>query len=256
MMKRIFALASISALGGLTAATSAAGCSSEEPKASPPADAGIDVKRGKDAGPPAVEPTEPEEPASCLSTDPIDATRFPYSKALKSAGACTDDDLKKISAFFKTKTNANEEVLVSEWSKEVSQKCAKCAFGAFDAAEWSPILVKEDKLDNVNRGGCIEILSGKEACGQAYQQVTECRLEACLAKCKTQDEFTACLQDAEGIFTGPCKASYDAMDKECGNNLGAYENGCRGSEWTFEGPIKVQCITGGGGPKTDAGDGG
>ena len=254
MMKRIFALASVSALGGLTAASAATGCSSDEPAGSRPTDAGIDVNRGRDAGP-AVDPTEPEEPESCLSTEPIDATRFPYARAMRSAGACTEDDLKAISTFFKEKTNAGEDVVVSEWSKEVSEKCAKCAFSTIDATEWAPILVKEDRLENVNRGGCIEVLSGSEACGRAYQQVTECRLEACLAKCKTQDEFTACLQDAQGIFTGPCKASYDVMDKECGNNLGAYENGCRGTEWTFEGPIKVQCITGGG-PKTDAGDGG
>lgn len=255
MMKRIFALASISALGGLTAAASAAGCSSDEPQASSPTDAGIDAQRGREAGPPAVDPTEPEEPASCLSTDPIDATRFSYAKALTSRGACTDDELQKLSAFFKAKTSANEDVLASEWSKEVSDDCAKCAFGAEDAAEWSPILIKDDKLENVNRGGCVELLSGKEACGQAYQQVTQCRLEACLVKCETQDEFTACLQDAEGIFTGPCKESYDRMDKECGSNLGAYEQACRGAEWTFEGPIKVQCITGGG-AKSDAGDGG
>ena len=252
MMKRIFDLASISALGGLTAAASAAGCSSDESTGAP-TDAGIDVKRGKDAGPPVGEPTEPGEPESCLSTDPIDATRFPYAKARESAGACTDDELASISAFFKEKTGANQDVVVSEWSKEVGEKCAKCAFSMSDAAEWGPIIVKDDRLENVNRGGCIEVLSGNEACGRAYQQVTECRLEACLAKCKTQDEFTACLQDAQGIFTGPCKEAYDLMDKECGNNLGTYEKACRGTEWTFEGPIKIQCITGGG--ESDAGDG-
>jgi len=251
MMKRIFALASVSALGGLTAAASAAGCSSDEAAGSRPTDAGIDVKRGKEAGP-AVDPTEAGDLESCLSTDPIDATRFPYAKAVKSAGACTEDDLKAISAFFEEKTNAGDEVLVSEWSKEVSEQCSKCAFTTSDAAEWGPILVKDDRLENVNRGGCIEVLSGSEACGRAYQQVTECRLEACIAKCKTQDEFTACLQDAEGIFDGPCKESYDLMDEDCGAMLGAYETGCRGTDWTFEGPVKVQCITGG--AAGDAGD--
>ena len=253
MMKRIFALASISALGGFTATAIVGGCSSDESKATPPADAGIDARRGKDATPPPS-PTEPEEGESCLSTEPIDATKFPYAKALRSPGACTDDELKAISSYFKTKTSADEDVLVSEWSKEVTPNCAKCAFSAADATEWAPILVKDDKLDNVNRGGCIEIMSGKESCGRAYQQVTECRLEACLAKCQTQDEFTECLQAAGAIFTGPCKVSYDAMEQECGNNLASYESACRGTEWTFEGPIKVQCITGGG--KADAGDGG
>lgn len=258
MVKKLFALASVSALAGLVSAVGAAGCS-ETVVQQGPADAG--PKEASTKPPPVDAGEEEPEPVSCAGKDPIDATQYPYASALKSAGACTTDDLTNLSAYFKTKLDADEDVLVSQWSKEVSDTCSACVFGGTDAAEWAPLLVKDDKLDGVNRGGCVEVVSGKPACGKAYQQVTECRLNACLptsqggvGTCKTQEEFEACLDDAEGIFTGPCKDSFDALIKECGNNLGAYEDACKGVAYTFEGPIKVQCITGGAKTDVDAGD--
>jgi hypothetical protein len=252
MIKKLFALASVSALAGLVSAVGAAGCS--ETEVTPAADGGGTPDSGKKDGGPKTTPdadVEPE-PTSCMVKDPIDATQYPYKTPTKSVGACTTEELTKLSAYYKA--HANEEPAVSEWSKEVSEKCATCVFSDGEGSTWSPVLVQDDKLANVNRGGCVEILSGKPACGKAYQQVTECRLEACATKCKTQDEFTECLQDGQSIFTGPCKDAYDAMETACGNSLKAAETGCAGKDWTFEGPIKVQCITGGG--KADAGDGG
>jgi hypothetical protein len=255
MVKKLFVLASVTALAGLVSAVGAAGCSSSDPvpAGGGATDAKTDTKVGKDTGPIPGDETEPE-PASCLSKDPIDATKFPYTKALKAVNACTTKELSDLSAFFKTKSDAKEDVKVTEWAAVVSEGCSKCVFSDGTGAEWTPILVdaEKDELDSVNRGGCIELLSGKESCGAAYQRVTECRLEACLKECKTQDEFTTCLQDGQGIFTGPCKTAYDLMETECGANLGAYETGCKGTAWTFEGPIKVQCITGGAKP-ADAG---
>ena len=253
MVKKLFALASVTALAGLVSAVGAAGCS-ETVVESGASDAGAsDAAKKSDAKTPNPGDDEEEpDPVSCLNTDPIDATKFPYTKALRAAGSCTDAEHKALSDYFEAKVDANEDVLVSEWSKEVSANCAKCVFSD-GTGDWTPIIVKDDELDNVNRGGCIEILTGKEACGEAYQQVTECRLEACATKCKTQDEFSECLKDAQGIFTGPCKDAYDNMESSCGNNLAAAEKGCQGTKWTFDGPIKVQCISGGG---ADAGDGG
>lgn len=255
MVKKLFALASVTALAGLVSAVGAAGCSETVVEPGGTTDSGAaDAKKSdaKTTTPPDDDAEAP--PESCLSTDPIDATKFPYTKALKAVGACTTKESADLSAFFKTKNDAKEDVKVTEWSAVVSDGCAKCVFSDGTGAEWTPILVdaEKDELESVNRGGCIELLSGKESCGRAYQQVTECRLEACLKECKTQDEFTTCLQDGEGIFTGPCKTAYDLMETECGANLGAYETGCKGTAWTFEGPIKVQCITGGA-KSTDAG---
>jgi len=253
MVKKLFALASVTALAGLVSAVGVAGCSDTVDNVTPTPDASPDVKVKPDAA--AADDDDDDVEPSCMSTDPIDATTFPYAKALNAPGSCTAAEATKLAAYYKEAYDANaaDKVLASEWGAEVSEDCAKCVFTASDADTWGAMLVKDDKLEAVNRGGCIEIQSGKEECGKAYQQVSDCRLEACITKCKTQDEFSACLQDGQAIFTGPCKESYDAMDTACGTSLQAYETACQGKAWTFEGPIKVQCV---GTAKTDAGDGG
>lgn len=202
---------------------------------------------GSEAGPgPGPGPGPNPDPNSCLDTTPINATLFPYKKAGVTPGACTNAELTTLSNYFKSQTNAGLDVSIASWSAQVSASCSKCVFSNGTGTTWTPIITSGDELANVNRGGCIEIKSGKESCGRAYQQVTECRLEACLSLCQTQAEFTACVQDAASIFGagGPCKTAFDKMDLECGANLATYENACLGTSWTFEGPIKAQCING------------
>ncbi|MBX3263197.1 MAG: hypothetical protein KIS78_10050 [Labilithrix sp.] len=249
MIKKIFALASVSALTGLVSAAAAAGCSSnEEPKGSasdgapPPTQTndGGDDTEGREPG------SRPNDTQSCMETRAIDMTRFPYARAKRAANACTTQELDEISAFFRTKAQNAQDIVISDWAKSVSEGCAACVFSDGTGAEWTPILTKGDKLDDVNRGGCIEIASGKEACGRSYQHVAECRLEACSNTCDTAEGFTACLQDVQGIFSGPCKGAYDALERDCGTNeLPTYEAACKGTAFTFEGPIRVQCINGG-----------
>jgi hypothetical protein len=249
MVRKLFALASVSALAGVVSVSGAAGCSESAPQQGPSdSGAGAGDAKAKDSGKPTI-PGEEEvnetEPESCMAKDPIDSSNFPYTKARKSPGACTEKEADDIAAYFKKEVEADRDVLVSEWQKAVSANCAKCVFSDGTQTEWTPIISKDDALDTVNRGGCIEVLSGKESCGRAYQQVTECRLQACLQQCTAQREFEDCLGDSKAIFAGPCKGAYDTMEKECGTNLGAYENGCKGTTWTFEGPVKVMCVTGG-----------
>ena len=51
--------------------------------------------------------------------------------------------------------------------------------------------------------------------------------------------------DVASIFTGPCKTAYTTLERKCGEDLSKYEAQCKGSAYTFEGPIKVQCVSGG-----------
>ena len=172
--------------------------------------------------------------------------RFPYARAKKAANACTTKEVDDLATYFRNKAENGQDIKISEWAKSVSDGCAACVFSDGTGSEWTPILTKGDKLDDVNRGGCIEIQSGKEACGRAYQHVAECRLEACSKTCDTADGFTACLQDVQGIFSGPCKAAYDDLDKNCGKDaLAGYEAACKGNAFTFEGPVRAQCVNGG-----------
>ncbi|MBX3212276.1 MAG: hypothetical protein KF850_09610 [Labilithrix sp.] len=251
MVKKLFALASVTALAGIVSAVGAAGCSETVVEDSPTDAGSPDTGAKKDAAPPDE---EPEPDPTCLTKDPVDMSGEPYKTALKSPGACTSDEQTTLTAYFKAKVDANEDVKVSEWSKEVSDDCAKCIFSDGTGDTWGPIITKDDKIDTVNQGGCYEIATGKESCGRAFQQYTACRIDACLVDCKTQEEFTACIQDQDAIYQGPCSATITAVQKECGNNLQGALTACKNTAWTFDAPIKSQCVTGGG--QADAGDGG
>ncbi len=247
MLKRIFALASVTALTGLLSAVAAAGCSSDEPKAQTSLEAGSPNQPnggGSSNGNLQDGGGSPDDDIACMEKDAIDETKFPYATAKKAPNACSAKELEDLAKFFTDKAQNTEDISIAEWKGTVSDTCAKCVFSEATGAEWSPILVKGDKLDNVNRGGCIEIASGKRSCGQAYQRVAECRLAACVDTCKSAEGFTECLGDVEGIFTGPCKGAYKALQDECGADLEKYEAACRGNSYTFEGPVRVQCVNG------------
>ncbi|MBN9163765.1 MAG: hypothetical protein BGO98_49345 [Myxococcales bacterium 68-20] len=250
MVKKLFALASVTALTGLVSAVGVAGCSDSESETTPSTtDAGTDAKPPREAAPPPDEEEEPEPEGTCVTKNPIDATQFPYQKAEQVPGACTTEELKKLTDYFATKVSANEDVKVSEWKKEVAAKCASCIFSEESDTSWGPIIEKDDAFALVNQGGCIEIASGKEACGRAYQQTMTCWLEACLVDCKTQEEFDACRADQNSIWSGPCKDTFDNLQKECGSSISAYQNACKNNKWTFDAAFVRQC----GGEATDAG---
>ncbi len=251
MVKKIFALASVTTLTGLVSTVALMGCSTknEDPiKAGPTADAQTPPKVTPDGGGSEADPTrkpDTDAPKGCMETKAIDATKFPYLKAKKQANACTTKELDALSSYFTDQAKKQEDITIADWTKTVSDGCAKCVFSDGAGAEWTPILTKGDKLEDVNRGGCIEIASGKESCGRAYQQVAACRLAACTETCDTPDGFTECLANVADIFTGPCKTAYTSLERECGDKLSDYEAQCKGTAYTFEGPVKVQCINGG-----------
>jgi hypothetical protein len=248
MTSKIFALASVMALTGLVSTVAIAGCSTKD-------EAGAKVVAG-DAQPPVTLGPDGGGIAEgdggggggssgCMQTNAIDATKFPYQPAKKQPNACSQKELDSLTGYFTDQARKQQDISVLDWRKTVSDGCAQCAFSDEGETNWAPILTKGDKLDDVNRGGCIEIASGKQSCGQAYQQVAECRLAACTDTCETPDGFSACLNDVQGIFTGPCKTAYTTMERECGEDLAKYEAQCKGSSYTFEGPVKVQCVNGG-----------
>ncbi len=259
MVKKLFALASVSALTGLVAAVGAAGCTTEETTVTPETDSGVaDAK--KDSKGPVDEPDEEEPPATCAAKDAVDLSGIAYTKALAQPGACTTKEVADLTAYFAANSSKNP-FKISDWATSVSDGCAACVFTESDAAAWGPILVKDDQLDGVNFGGCVEIQSGKEACGEAWQQLNECTVVACLpadqggqGTCTTQDEFDEC-RNSQDTLQGPCGATITNVQKECGSGLEAYLTACdppAGAKYIFEGTIPAHCITGGNTP--DAGE--
>lgn len=272
-VKKLFALASITALTGFVATGFTAACSSTEVVTIPneagssTSSSGSAVKKDAKAGTSSGTPVGDDDDTTgddddtaeptCLSKDPIDATAFPYTKSAKAVkGACTTKELTDFSAYYKA--HVSDDDFLDTWPTAVSEKCSTCIFtdATGDApTTWGPIVIAVDdqgaKDLSINRGGCVETVSGKEACGRAYQQFQDCTIQACLKDCKTQAEFTKCRQDGT-VLTTSCKDALAALKTECGEKtVGQYETACKGTTYTFEGPIKVLCITGAG--ATDAG---
>jgi len=279
-VKKLFALASVTALTGFVATGLTAACSSTD-VVTIPNEAGSssgsttssggakksDAKGGTSSGQVVgddddVAPGDDDDTAAvptCLNKDPIDATKYDYTKVAKGQkAACTTKELSDFSAYYKA--HASDDDVIDTWPTSVSEKCATCIFpdATTDPAPttWGPMVITLDdqmaKQFNVNRGGCIEAVSGKEACGRSYQQFQDCTIDACLKDCKTQADFTKCRQDAT-VLTTSCKDAFTAVKNDCGEKtIGGYETACKGTTYTFEGPIKVLCITGSGGT-VDAG---
>ena len=254
MVSRIFTLAGVATLMGIAIAASATGCSNDEGAAAPEVDAGAkDAARDGFVPPPAGD--DDDEPVeSCISKEPMDAKSIPYAKALRSPGACSSDEVKALVKYF----DEQEEVSVADWAATVSDTCAACVFTATDAEEWGPVLVQDDKLAGVNRGGCIELASKSETCGRAYEQAITCMIEMCLpsaqggsSTCSTAQEVNECITNV--VSVGACAEVYAAANQECGEDLGDYEKTCgptKEGQHIFEVTIPVHC---GGTPEPDAG---
>lgn len=246
MAKQWLALASVTALTGLVVAVSAAGCASESSNKSQvtgpndPADTG---PTSADAEPQAEAGAEPPAAAECMLTEPIDTSSYPYKKAGVTKGACTTRELDDLTNYFAD--HAREGFTVPQWKAVVSEQCASCVFSDGSGPTWTPILTKGDKLDTIDRGGCIEAVSGNEACGKAYQNVNECLVEACYTRCESPEEYFKCIDNTPAVFNGPCKGAFDQMESTCGSDLQDYEKLCESEKFNFQGPIRVMCIDGG-----------
>lgn len=260
MRQRIFSFVGAAAMTSMVGMLAAAGCSSTErarfSASGAAGDAGVvpaDPGGEGDAAPRrSTRDASVDDSSSCVAKEPIDATKVPYKKAGLTPGACTPDEASAISAYFKQHAN-DEDFTVSAWENEVGPACARCVFSDGSGPTWTPIIVKDDQVDTIDRGGCVEALSGNEACGRAYQQVNECSITACLPKseggqgsCKGQKPFYECLDDRDALFDVACKDAYDAVTNECGDSLADYEKACDG-RYTFEGPIDAMCVKGGAG---------
>ena len=270
-VKKLFALASVTALTGFVATGLTAACSSTE-VVTIPNEAGTsssggtssggakksDAKAGTSSGSVVGDDDDvtgddddTTTTPTCLSKDPIDATKYDYIKVSKPVkAACTAKELTDFSAYYKA--HASDMDFIDTWPTAVGENCAKCVFtdatGDTPPTSWGPMVVSLDdqgaKTFSVNRGGCIEAVSGKEACGRSYQQFQDCTIDACLKDCKTQADFTKCRQDAT-VLTTSCKDAFTAVKNDCGEKaIGGYETMCKGTTYTFEGPIKVLCING------------
>ncbi len=242
MVKKLFALASVTALTGLIATAGVAGCSSTTVQATDGDAATAPVDSGKVKPKDAAAPDDSgDTPATgtCPSLDAIDATALPWAPPAQAIGACTDKSLTDLVAYIEGNSGAK----YADWKKTVTPAaCNACVFGKESEKTWKPLL--EDatgQLVGLNVGGCIAIASKDEKCGQSYQNWFDCRFEAC-KDCANGD--TAGLQKCLAAASkGACKPAFAAVGTVCGDTvIGDAETACKGDKYVFEGPIRAQCI--------------
>jgi hypothetical protein len=239
MVKKMFALASVTALTGLMVSVAAAGCSSTTTETSGGSDAatGSETSTKKDAAPPVEDDAAVD--TTCKGTTPVDATQLPWKSPTKTIGACSEAELKTLVDYLA----ANDTAKYADWKKQIGNAaCNACMFGKEADATWAPLAENAaGDLTVLNVGGCIAIATGNDKCGQSYQNWFDCRFEAC-ADCPSGD--TASLQKClSAASKGGCKAAFDAVGTVCGDQaISDGETACQGDKYVFEGPIRAQCI--------------
>ena len=214
MIKKIFALASVTALTGLVASVSAAGCSStttaqdNSDTGVVPNEAGDAKKQPFEAGP------EPEAgPTTCPTTAEITTTEIETSFKWMPPGAaqsvCGQKDVDALRDLF---AKGMGSAKYSEIKTALGATCGACAFTKETATKWG--LFIEDAAGKIafdNSHGACEAIIDNDACGKADAEFSVCLDQACV-DCADQTATDACFSKAA---KGACKAVGAAGAKAC-----------------------------------------
>ena len=226
MVKKLFALASVTALTGIVSAVAASGCSStteETTTGDASTDAKTDAKKTDSGG------EEEEDAATCKKADAtFTAPTINPPAASQNLAACSDN----VIGILADACAKEPESAGCKTAREVAgnqKDCADCLFGAKTDANWKMIVLQpgETPPARYNQAGCIEVASGVKDCGKKYFTVVSCFDTFC-ADC-TGAEETSCQKDvAQG--SGECKEYL--IDQACGNALDSVEKTCFPGEQT------------------------
>ena len=245
--KKLFALASVSAIAGLMTAVSAAGCSSTTTETTSGGDSGNDAK--SDAQGDAKVPVgdqEDEPAADCpqnvpLTTDDLDK-EIGWKAAKAAPQSCTSTEITKIESNFKD-TNIKTYF---DLGNGVSDACKACVFAKDTDTNWGPIVgtAADDGMTGfINFGACFGEVESAD-CGKALQYEQFCYNIACNQCTTTSTERQKCVEAAGS--SGMCKDFGDATGKAC-PNIQTSAKKCN----TITDAIKTLC----GGGVSDAGPG-
>jgi hypothetical protein len=237
MVKKLFALASVTALTGLMAAVTAAGCSSSSP--ADPTGTPDATNDTKPAQKPDVEvPPEPDVVSTCPTTTPVTAADIGLTWVAPGApqAVCNQQNLDDLKALFAAGKGSAK---YTDIEKSLGAGCGACVFTAKAGARWGMIIKDGANViaDN-SLGACFGALSTAE-CGKARFEIDSCLDIACpQTDCGT--DVSACNTKA---LKGACKSFVTPYTTACPDEQTLIDN-CT----NFVRIIEVTC---GGGP--DAG---
>lgn len=249
--KKLFALASFTAVAGAFVAASSAGCSSsstttttttdggKDGKAPPPPPANTDDGGGMDSG-----------PTTCPDTTPITSADIDSQIGWKPPAAintsCTDADIAKLNSAFNNTANKTYDDVIKDITASIGAgNCLNCIVTDKTAANWG-VLVKDTMGALPNFGACYAGFPGSNAaCGKANEYLEICVLTACQG-CADQNSFDACtqskgiakacadpiktLQTACASVTGIDQTD-SAINKACGDIVDGASTLCNGGKY-------------------------
>lgn len=238
MLKKIFALASVTALTGLVASVAASGCSSTTVTGADTADTGTADSSGDSGRKPTGTVDEPDADvagATCPLTDPLDATTAPWKPPAVDPGKCTEQDIVDLVTYI----DGNKSAAYADIKKVIKDAgCAACLF-VKDGATWGPLVEKADgTFMRNNFGGCVAVVSGNEACGKSYSQLDDCIDVAC-QDCADDAARTKCMTAA---LKGACKTATAAYVAACGDDTAVTACDELARTYTFEAAARALCV--------------
>lgn len=233
MKKSIIAFSSLVTMAGFGAILVGAGCSDDSEKTGTAATEPED--QGTKAPPKTPPPSTPDDSAgddddddtegtalACMSKSEFDASTVAYHPPAVKPGSCTTADVKVFNDYVTANPTATVDDIREAVTKQ-SEKCSDCIFGASGDEKWAPI-VQDETGATLNGGGCVSVVSGKEACGETYQKWNAC-INATCASCTDSDERSQCSQDAQNEGA-PCGGLSQELFKSCGNKVNDYLKKC------------------------------
>jgi hypothetical protein len=256
MSKRVFALASVTALSGLIVAGATAGCSGQKiyvisdeggtlsgidggkgssgTVPTPLSDGGM-KKQPIDASPDPDPDPNPDPGATCPTSAPIDATTAPWSPPQSLPGSCTATDIDNLVAY----VTANPATTYPNLKSQIANlTCRQCLFVP-DGAKWGPFVEKSDGtfLRN-NFGGCVAVASGSVSCGKAFSQLDDCLSVAC-QDCADATELQKC---STAATKAACKNATTAFSTQCPDASSVTTCSDLATTYTFEAAARALCV--------------
>jgi hypothetical protein len=219
--KKLFALASVSAIAGLMTTVTASGCSSttttESGSSSGTADSGSKDATSERTKTPVDTDSGEEEPTDCPADVPLTEAdldkEINWKEAKASPGSCTTEDITQLEANFK-QTGIKSYF---DLGKDLSDNCFACAFAKDTDANWGPIVGTAENNGEtgfVNFGACFGYVEDP-ACGKALQYEQFCYNIACNECTTTSTERQKCVEKAGS--SGMCTEFGDTTAKACPN---------------------------------------
>jgi len=242
MVKKLFALASVTALTGLMAAVAASGCSSTTVVDGAPAtEAGTDGKSAPPKTDSAPDP-EPDAAKTCPQSTPITTADIEadikWLPPAPTTNACTQKNMDDFKALF-AKGAPQTGLTFPNIKTVLGTECSACVFSEKNSPTWS-LFANFDGMtatENVTPSCFAHNSVGGEACGKARFTweacldiacpKTECADDAAIRACQKAPAQNGPCKDVTKAYAAACKDE-GALIKSCGTIFDSLAVSCGG----------------------------